>query len=355
MPPPISRRDFLKLSCLSLGTLAFRPLAPLGLPWPPDDAATENALKIMVRITLRSIYIYREPDFRSPRIGTIGRDNVLHIPEEIVSPHGPSHNPRWYRLVNGYIHSGYTQRVENAHFNEALRWVPRNGRLGEISVPFTQSYRKTLTSGWVKLYRLYFGSMHWITDIVEGPDGETWYILTDELLHVNYGVPAAHVRPLHPTELAPISPDVPEEEKRIEVSKSDQYMVAYEGDQPVFETKISTGIPSKELPPNGIPTETPQGRFRVGVKVPSKHMGDGTLSPDLDAYELIGVPWVSFFHKDGIAFHGTYWHDNFGRMMSHGCINMRNQDAKWLYRWSAPFAEASDWNRKGIGTVIRIT
>jgi hypothetical protein len=83
-------------------------------------------------------------------------------------------------------------------------------------------------------------------------------------------------------------------------------------------------------------------------------MGDGTLSPDLDAYELIGVPWVSFFHKDGVAFHGTYWHDNFGRMMSHGCVNMRNQDAKWLYRWSAPFAEASDWNRKGIGTVVRI-
>lgn len=354
MPPPITRRDFLKLSCLSLSTLALNPLTPLALPWPPDEAAADWAPEIMVRITLRSIYVYREPDFRSPRIGTIRRDNILHIPEEVISPDGPSHNPRWYRLVNGYIHSAYTQRVENAHFNEALRWIPKNGRLGEITVPFSQSFRKTLTSGWVKLYRLYYGSVHWITDIVEGPDGETWYNLTDELLHVHYGVPAAHIRPIHPSELTPISPEVPEEEKRIEVSISAQQMIAYEADQPVFEAKISSGIPSKELPPNGIPTETPQGRFRVGVKVPSKHMGDGTLSPDLDAYELIGVPWVSFFHKDGVAFHGTYWHDNFGRMMSHGCVNMRNQDAIWLYRWSAPFAEASDWNRKGIGTMVSI-
>ncbi len=355
MPALISRREFLKFGCLSLGSLALNPLSTLALPWPPPEAAGNNAPNIIIRVTIRSIYAYREPDFRSPRISIIRRDNILHIPEEIISPSGPSHNPTWYRLVNGYIHSAYTQRVEAAHFNEPLRWIPRNGRLGEITVPFTQSFRKTLTSGWIKLYRLYYGSVHWITDIVEGPDWETWYILTDELLHVNYGVPAAHVRPIHPSELSPISPEVPDEEKRIEVSISDQHLIAYEADQPVFETKISSGIPSKELPPNGIPTETPQGRFRVGVKVPSKHMGDGTLSSDLDAYELIGVPWVSFFHKDGFAFHGTYWHDNFGRMMSHGCVNMRNQDAKWLYRWSAPVAEANDWNRKGIGTVIRVT
>lgn len=354
MPAPVSRRDFLKLSWLSLGTLAFHPLSILSLPWPPSEAAALLAPSITVRITIRSIYVYREPNFRSPRIGTIRRDNIVHIPEEVISPDGPSHNPRWYRLVDGYIHSAYAQRVEHAHLNEPLQWVPRNGRLGEITVPYTQSYRKTLTAGWLKLYRLYYGSVHWITDIVEGPDGEIWYLLTDELLHVSYGVPAAHVRPLHRSELSPISPEVPDEEKRIEVSISDQYLVAYEGSQPVFETKISSGIPSKELPPNGIPTETPQGRFRVGVKVPSKHMGDGTLSSDLDAYELLGVPWVSFFHKDGVAFHGTYWHDNFGRMMSHGCVNMRNRDAKWLYRWSTPFAEASDWNRKGVGTVIRI-
>ncbi|OQX62000.1 MAG: hypothetical protein B5M51_06740, partial [Anaerolinea sp. 4484_236] len=38
----------------------------------------------------------------------------------------------------------------------------------------------------------------------------------------------------------------------------------------------------------------------------------------------------------GVAIHGTYWHNNFGYPMSHGCINMRNQDAKWLYRWTTP-------------------
>ncbi len=355
MPRPITRRDFLKISGLSLGVAAFHPLTPATSIWPPEEGQSERTPEIVVRITIRSVYVYQEPDFRSPRIGTIQRDQILHIPEEIISPNGPRHNPRWYRLANGYIHSAYTQRVEHAHLNEPLRWIPRNGRLGEITVPYSQSLRKTVRSGWMKLYRLYFNSVHWITDIVEGPDGEPWYNLTDELLHVAYSVPAAHVRPVHPNELTPIAPEVPDEEKRIEVSLSDQYLVAYEGKQPVFETKISSGIPSKELPPNGIPTETPHGRFRVGVKMPSKHMGDGTLSSDLDAYELIGVPWVSFFHKDGVAFHGTYWHDNYGRMMSHGCVNMRNQDAKWLYRWSAPFAKASDWNRVGTGTIVRVT
>ena len=42
------------------------------------------------------------------------------------------------------------------------------------------------------------------------------------------------------------------------------------------------------------------------------------------AYELPGVPWVSYFTGNGVAFHGTYWHDNFGSPTSHGCLNMRN-------------------------------
>jgi lipoprotein-anchoring transpeptidase ErfK/SrfK len=82
--------------------------------------------------------------------------------------------------------------------------------------------------------------------------------------------------------------------------------------------------------------ETPTGEFNVDRKYPSRHMGDGGLTGDLRAYELVGVPWVSFFHSAGIAFHGTWWHDNFGVPMSQGCVNLRNEDALWLFRWTSP-------------------
>ena len=89
--------------------------------------------------------------------------------------------------------------------------------------------------------------------------------------------------------------------------------------------------------------------------MPSRHMGDGELTDDIDAYELPGVPWVSFFHKDGYAFHGTYWHDNFGRKMSHGCVNMQNAAAKWLYRWSLPKIYPGEPYKRESGTLVIIS
>jgi lipoprotein-anchoring transpeptidase ErfK/SrfK len=83
-------------------------------------------------------------------------------------------------------------------------------------------------------------------------------------------------------------------------------------------------------------------------------MGNGRLTSQVDAYELPGVPWTMAFHKDGYAMHGSYWHNNFGRRMSHGCINMRNEDALWLFRWSDPPFETSDWYTTGLGTLVQV-
>jgi hypothetical protein len=71
------------------------------------------------------------------------------------------------------------------------------------------------------------------------------------------------------------------------------------------------------------------------------------------------VPWCGFFTDKGHAFHGTYWHENFGITMSHGCINMSNEDAKWLFRWSRPTAGFDEidkltLDRKGYGTAVEI-
>ena len=85
-------------------------------------------------------------------------------------------------------------------------------------------------------------------------------------------------------------------------------------------------------------------------------MGDGKLTSDLNAYELPGVPWVCFFEpKAGVATHGTYWHTNYGTPMSHGCVNMRSEEAKFIFRWTTPVYEPGNWDQKGYGTLILVS
>lgn len=351
-----SRREFLKLSGLSAAAfagLAFEAALPGFKPWPTEEFNAPTQMQ--GRVTISAIYLYQEPDFKSPRNGSLKRDTVFRILQEIDSPRGPGYNPRWYRLDGGYLHSAYTQRVDHNHLNRPLDLIPEGGQLGEVSLPLVDSFRRLRNLEWLPLWRLYYQSTHWITHLEQSPDGTVWYGLTDELLHVQYYVPATSLRPIQANELTPISPEVPAKEKHIEVSISEQNLRAYEGSQLVRTAQISTGIHTKNLPPDVLPTDTPIGNFHIQVKVPSKHMGDGRLTSDIEAYELLGVPWVSFFHKDGIAFHGTYWHDNFGNKMSHGCVNLRNEDAKWLYRWSEPSAGQQDWNKKGWGTLAKIS
>jgi len=55
-----------------------------------------------------------------------------------------------------------------------------------------------------------------------------------------------------------------------------------------------------------------------------------------NVYDLPGVPWVSYITLFGVAFHGAFWHSNWGNVMSNGCINMKAVDAKWIYRWTNP-------------------
>lgn len=120
-------------------------------------------------------------------------------------------------------------------------------------------------------------------------------------------------------------------EKRIEVDLTNQNVYAYEGERRVYAFTVSTGKWAR----------TPTGEFRIWAKVRSQKMsgGDKTLGT---YYYLPNVPYVMFFYNSAIAkmrgfsFHGTYWHENFGHPMSHGCVNMRTADAKTLYEWARP-------------------
>ncbi len=112
--------------------------------------------------------------------------------------------------------------------------------------------------------------------------------------------------------------NIPTAGKWIDVNVRTQTLSAYEGDQLIFTTKVSTGLPR---------TPTVLGRFAIRTKLRAQTMvGPG--------YYLPNVPYVMYFYR-GYAIHGTYWHNNFGRPMSRGCINMRTSEAQWLYQWAS--------------------
>jgi lipoprotein-anchoring transpeptidase ErfK/SrfK len=114
-------------------------------------------------------------------------------------------------------------------------------------------------------------------------------------------------------------------ERWIDVDLSKQRSFAYQGDELIEKFIVSTGT-SK--------TPTISGQFKIYVKYRYANMRG-------DDYFLEDVPHVMYFYKS-YGIHGTYWHNNFGVPMSHGCINLKKNDAKWLYNWAS------------VGTVVRV-
>lgn len=340
-----TRRDFLKLSALGLGGLAFSPFSGIG-----------NVIESgqVVRVATHQVSVYSQPNDKSTILYQRRRDELINIYDEVQSPDGPGFNPKWYRVWRGYVHSGRLQEVQ-ARYNPVASDIPKGGQLATVTVPYTQTLRYDVyKKAWTPLYRLYYQSNHWVTGIEEGPDGTPWYQLHDELLEIKYLVPASHLRLIQPEEFSPISPEVDPWDKRIEVSLGRQVMKAFEKDKLVLECKVSTGVPDSGLHTSPIPTNTPAGEFNVFSKMPSKHMGDGRVTSDLEAYELPGVPWTTFFVDTGVAIHGTYWHQNYGANMSRGCVNVTPEIAQWVFRWTSPVAAPGTWEQRGYGTVVKV-
>ena len=129
--------------------------------------------------------------------------------------------------------------------------------------------------------------------------------------------------------------------KWIDVDISSQTLIAYEGDIPVFSATVSTGAPS---------TPTVTGRFRIFRKLLSQTM----VGPD---YTQPDVPHVMYFYA-AYSIHGTYWHSDFGRARSHGCVNLRTRDARLLFAWTdppLPPGATEVWDTVGgTGTVVVI-
>ncbi|MGC4189770.1 MAG: L,D-transpeptidase [Thermomicrobiales bacterium] len=113
--------------------------------------------------------------------------------------------------------------------------------------------------------------------------------------------------------------DAPTDGLWVDVNLSTQYMVVYQGNTPVLESYVSTGRPG---------FDTPTGTFSVIDMLPSQTM-EGVLGGEY--YNVPDVPDVMYFTEGGHALHGTYWHNNFGSVMSHGCVNLPMDVADWLY------------------------
>ena len=117
-------------------------------------------------------------------------------------------------------------------------------------------------------------------------------------------------------------------EKRIYVDLTNQKLYAYQGNTLFMEAYVSTG---KWFP-------TPPGDYDIWVKIRSTRMSGGSGD---DYYNLPNVPYVMFFSNKDIprsaafSLHGAYWHNNFGQPMSHGCVNMRPEEAGVVFNWAS--------------------
>jgi hypothetical protein len=139
--------------------------------------------------------------------------------------------------------------------------------------------------------------------------------------------------------------------KWVDVSIGDQTLVAYVGRRAVFATLVSTGRGGMGDPERDLATV--RGTFMIYDKSVSATMdGDEDRA---DSYSLLDVPFVQYFHK-GFALHGTYWHDEFGRQRSHGCVNLSPRDSAWLFEWTDP-PVPEGWHgvvNKDRGTVVYV-
>lgn len=278
--------------------------------------AGENLRRIAAQYGTTVPAIVAANDLRSPDVIYAGQR--LRIPTDDVNPASP--NPDTYVVQSGDTlfsiarRFGVTQRAlmqANGISDPTFIWAGQQLRILGVS---TQPAPVTPTAD---------QSVHLVAR------GETLFSIAarygatvSSIAQANGLRAANHVvasqRLIIPGSEGGPAVDTPTQGKWIEVDLGRQRLVAYAGDRPLLSTVVSTGKPS---------TPTVQGRFTIRAKLRSQRM----VGPE---YNLPNVPWVMYFHET-YALHGTYWHNEFGRPVSHGCVNMHIPDAQWLYNWAS--------------------
>jgi hypothetical protein len=223
--------------------------------------------------------------------------------------------------------------------------IRAEGQVGEVTVPFT--FARTEPNVLFNGRRLYYQTTHWVRKtVVNRVQKSIWYEIYDFHERKSYYIATHDMRIIPDEELSLLSPQVPEDQKHILVDLGTQTVTAFEGETPVLISRCASGAGD---------TKTPLGDFRTYHKGPSIHMtNEGDVEEGI--YDLPGVPWCSFFTGTGVAFHGTYWHNDYGRPRSHGCVNLPSMDAKFIYRWTSPVVPPGvDYlHLPGQGTAVKV-
>ena len=343
-----TRREFLKISGCALASFLGLPGQIFGPAKKQDEeikytnallATKRNGLSqasgfqewmpfLQGRVIDPYIEVYAGPGLEEDFVKLLWKDAVVPIQNVHYNAETDSHNKIWYQInENEFVHSGAIQPV-NTVLNEPSNDIPTGGRLAEVTVPFTDAYWG-IGADQPLAYRFYHQTTHWVVEIQYDVAGEPWYTLVEDKWDLRYYVPARHLRLVPHQEMAPLAPDIPNALKRLEIHLPLQVLIAYQLDAPVFMARIATGGIFRDGD-----FSTQPGNYLTFHKRPSRHMAAGNLAAG--GYDLPGVPWISYFTENGVSIHGTYWHNNYGRPRSHGCINMTPLAAKWIYRWTQP-------------------
>lgn len=332
----LTRRESLRMMLYSMAAAAL-PRFARWLPrvdFPPYPRLGRNTSGGRIEIKAR-------PDATSKTIGYLFEDAVVPWLREVVGYHPYRVNQRFVDIGEGYVWAPYLQPVQN-NPQTPLAELPTFGQTPgmwvEVSVPYVDliPVNPELRSPYWKeahFLRMYYSQVFWVDRIRTDSQGRVWYHVIER--YGTYGdtfwAPGEAFRVIRPEEITPISPEV--ENKRVVVDVTYQTMRCYEGNTEVFYCRVSTGAKYNIHGQRVDTWATPLGTFPIWRKLVSLHMSGGTTG---GGWDVPGVPWVSLFEGNGVAVHGTYWHNNYGVPMSNGCVNAKPEDSLWVFRWTYP-------------------
>ena len=327
-----TRRTLLKLSG---GILAVAPFVrlPISIHANQPDPIITPARRPFGRAIQAKLAVREGPSVSARLVRRLKWNEVIEIKGQTNGDGPTSYNPIWFWTTDGFVHSAYIQPSENM-LNVTLPKVDPNGQWGELTVPASEARSKPDTEAHI-LHRYYYGCTFRINEGTADSSGAIWYRVNEGNGGANFFVHAEHVRPITPEEFAPLSPEVSLDSKRIVVDLKAQMVTAFEQDKPVFTARVATGAKFRLANGSYRNFGTTPGDHHISLKIAGQRMTGGAAG-DQFYYDLPGISWVSYFTSSGIAFHGTYWHNDWGAPRSHGCVNMLPEDAKWIFRWSMP-------------------
>ena len=352
----INRRDFLKLNMFGAGALLTNPWkkwSALGEDWPDAEKLGRNCTSGW--ITLRS-----RPTTDSQELAKIYEDTVVVWLREVVGA-PVSLSRRWVETPDGYLYAPTLQPVynrPNAPVGDLQTTSLGRGMWVEVSVPYVDIYPEHAPcSAWLREVphpRLYYSQVIWVDDMKINDNGQMMYRVNE--LYGNcgdiYWAAAEAFRPLGEDDLSPIHPDAAD--KRIVVDLNHQVLSCYEGQQEVYFCQISSGAKFDASGNVVDKWSTPVGAHLPWRKSISLHLAGGSTGA---GWDTPGIAWTILFDPNGAAIHSTFWHNDFGVARSHGCVNARPEDSKWIFKWAAPnvsYAPGDVQMSGPIGTIVDV-